>query len=164
MSRYGDPDVLDAHARQLAADADGVRARARALEASVARLQWRGEAAEAFRRTVTNDAQHLHRAAHELDEAAAALRAHAAEVRDRLERIRALERAVTGWFDDQLRSLQDAARAVGDALLRPVDALRRAVEDPPWTGWAWRPGTLPGAGDRAWLEVGADLRARGVRL
>ncbi len=161
MSRYGDPDVLDALARQLAADADGVRARARALEASVARLQWRGEAAEAFRRTVTNDAQHLHRAARELDEAAAALRAHAAEVQDRRERIQALERAVTGWFDDQLRS---AARAVGDALLRPVDALRQAVEDPPWGGWAWRPGTLPGAGDMAWLEVGADLRARGVRL
>lgn len=164
MSWYGDPDVLDGHARQLAADADGVRARARALESSVARLHWEGPAAQAFQRTVAGDAEHLHRAARELDEAAAALRAHAAEVRDRLDRIRALERAVTGWFDDQLQALQGAARAVGDALLRPVDALRRAVQDPPWVGWAWRPGTLPGAGDMAWLDVADDLRARGVRL
>lgn len=157
MSWYGDPDVLDAHARRLAADADGVRARARVLDASVARMPWRGEAAEAFRRTVSGDTEHLHRAARELDEAAAALRAHAAEVRERLDEIRALERAVTGWFDDQLRSLQSVARSLGEALWRVVD-------DPPWAGWAWRPSTLPGPGDRAWLEVGADLRARGARL
>lgn len=147
MSRYGDPDVLDAHARQLAADADGVRARARALEASVARMRWRGEAAEAFRRTVAGDADHLHRAAGELDEAAGAMRAHAEEVRERLAQIRRLERAVADWFDDQLRSLQDAGRGVV-----------------PWPGWAWRPRTLPDPGDLAWFDVAADLRAWGVRL
>lgn len=164
MSWYGDPDALDAHARLLAADADGVRARARALESSVAQMRWQGEGAQAFRRTVEGDADHLHRAARELDEAASAMRAHAADVRARLAQIRALERAVAGWFDDQLRSLQDAARAVADAVTDPLGAVRRVVADPPWSGWAWRPETLPAAGDKAWLQVGDYLRGRGVRL
>lgn len=157
MSWYGDPEVLDAHARRVAADADGVRSRARALHASLAQLGWQGAAARAFRTAVEQDVDDLHRAAAELDEAAAALRAHAAQVRARLARIRALERAVHGWFEEQ-------ARALADALVDPIGAARRVLTDPPWSGWAWRPGTLPGRGDRAWLDVGADLRARGVRL
>ena len=164
MAWYGDPDVLDAHARRLGVDADGVRARGRALESAVARMRWQGTGADAFRRTVEQDADQLHRAARELDEAAAAMRAHAADVRARLEQIRALERAVSGWFDDQLRSLQAAARAVADAVTDPLGAVRRAVADPPWSGWVWRPGTLPAAGDKAWLEVGDYLRGRGVGL
>lgn len=100
MAWSGDPDVLDGHARRLAADADGVQVRARALEASVARLRWQGRGAEAFRRAVERDADHLQRAARELEEASAAMLAHAAEVRDRLAQLRALERAVSGWFDD----------------------------------------------------------------
>ncbi|MCW2681491.1 MAG: hypothetical protein JWM62_2892, partial [Frankiales bacterium] len=67
-------------------------------------------------------------------------------------------------FDDQLRSLQDAARAVADAVTDPLGAVRRVVADPPWSGWAWRPETLPAAGDEAWLQVGDYLRGRGVRL
>lgn len=157
MPWYGDPDALDAHARGLAADAEAVRGRARALEASVAQLRWQGDAARAFRGSVERDADHLHRAGRELDEAAAALRAHAEQVRARLAQIRALERAVSGWFDAQLAALADAA---GD----PLRALRDAVADPPWSGWGWRPGTLPAPGDRAWLEVADDLRRRGVPL
>jgi uncharacterized protein YukE len=157
MPWYGDPDALDAHARLLAADADGVRGQARALEDAVRRMTWQGEAARAFGRAVDEDADRLHRAARELDEAAAALRAHADEVRARLAQIRALEQAVTGWFDDQLRAL-------ADAVTDPLGTLRRAVADPPWSGWAWRPGALPAAGDKAWLDVGDFLRGRGVRL
>jgi uncharacterized protein YukE len=141
---YGDPDVLDAHARGLAADADAVRARARALEASTTAMRWQGPAAQAFRATVERDAARLHRAAAELDEAAAALRAHADEVRATLAQIRALERAVVGWFEAR-------AQALGGAL-QDVAA------------WGWRTAALPGSGDRAWLGVAADLRARGVRL
>jgi uncharacterized protein YukE len=164
VSWYGDPAALDALARQLAADAEGVRTRGRALEASVRGMRWKGEGAEAFRRAVDADADALHRAGRELDEAAAAMRAHAAEVLARIERIRALERAVAGWFDEQLRSLQAAASALADAVTDPLGAVRRGVADPPWTGWAWRPGTLPGPGDKAWLEVGDYLGSRGVRL
>lgn len=149
MPWYGDPDALDAHARALAADADGVRARARALEASVAQMRWQGEGAKAYRRTVEQDADHLHRAAGELDRAAAALRAHAAEVRARLAQIRAVERAVHGWFAEQARGLRGVVDAMADLT---------------WSGWSWRPGTLPGPGDLAWLDVADDLRARGVRL
>lgn len=164
MSWYGDPDVLDAHARRLTADAHGVRARARALESHVGQLRWQGDGADAFRATVEQDAGRLRGAAAELEEAAAAMRAHAAEVRARLAQIRALERAVSGWFDDQLRALQSAARAVADAVSDSLGAVRRAVADPPWSGWAWRPDTLPAAGDKAWLEVGDYLRGRGMRL
>lgn len=161
MSWYGDPDALDAAARQLAADSDAVRARARALSASVATMRWEGTAATAFRRTFEQDVDALHRAARELEQAAAELREHAAEVRARLARIRALEEAVTGWFDSQLRA---AAQAAADAVSDPLGTLRRAVADPPWSSWVWRPGQLPAAGDLAWLEVGDYLRSRGVRL
>ena len=147
MPWYGDPDALDAHARALGADAEGVRARARSLEASAATMRWQGTAAQAFRATVERDAARLHRAATELDEAAAALRAHAEQVRATLAQIRAVERAVVGWFEAR-------ARALGDAL----------QDVAPWGSWSWRPGTLPGSGERAWLSVAADLRARGVRL
>jgi uncharacterized protein YukE len=164
VSWYGDPDALDALARQLAGDADAVRARGRALEDSVRGMRWQGDAATAFRHVVSEDADHLHRAARELDEAAAALRAHAAEVRAKLARIRALERAVAGLFDEQLRSLQAAAQALADAVTDPLATVRRVVADPPWAGWAWRPGTLPAPGDKAWLDVGDYLAGRGVRL
>lgn len=139
MTWYGDPDALDAAARVLSADADAVRARARGLASSVARMRWQGEAAQAFRESVERDAARLHRAAAELDEAASALRAHAADVRATLARIRAVERAVTGWFEAQAR------------------ALAGVVDEVPW-------GRLPLPGDRAWLGVAADLQARGVRL
>lgn len=143
MSWYGDPDALDAAARQLTADSQAVRARSRAVAASVAAMRWEGTAAAAFRRTVEEDADALHRAARELEQAAAALREHVAEVRARLARIRALEDAVTGWFDDRLRSLRAGPQAVADAVT---------------------PGHLPDPGDMAWLEVGDYLRSRGVRL
>jgi uncharacterized protein YukE len=102
---YGDPEELEAAARRVAADADGVRERARALVRSATATSWRGEAAQAFRAAVAQDAQGLDRAARELDEAAAELRAHAAEVRARLARLRALEDAVTGWVGDRLEAL-----------------------------------------------------------
>lgn len=140
---YGDPDALEAAARRLAADAQGLRDRARAVRRSAASMCWQGPAASAFRRALDDDLDVMHRAAGELEQAAAAMREHAAQVRERLERIRALEHAVTGWFDRRLRSLQD---------------------DPPWSGWTWRPGSLPAPGDLAWLDVGADLHRRGVAL
>ena len=130
MAWYGDPDDLDVVARRLQADAGDLRLRAGALDASVATMRWQGQAATAFRGTVHRDTDALRRAARELDEAAAALHAHAAEVRARLHRIRMLEQAVTDWFGDRLDSLRG----------------------------------LPAAGERAWLEVADELRARGVPL
>lgn len=105
MSWYGDPDALDASARMLTADADGVRARARRLVSAARDTQWRGPAAEAFRQSVQRDAQALDAAARELDEAAHELHSHAQEVRERLARLRALEDAVTGWIGDRIEEL-----------------------------------------------------------
>lgn len=164
MAWYGDPDALDALARTLERDADAVRDRARALVAAARDTAWVGDAAEAFRRSVDDDADSLGRAARELDEAAAALRQHADDVRAQLARIRALEQAVTGWFGDQLARLRAAAEAVADAVTDPLGAVRRAVADPPWSSWPWRPDRLPAPGDKAWLEVGEFLRGRGVPL
>lgn len=164
MAWYGDPDALDALARQLERDAGAVRDRARAVTAAARGTAWRGDAADAFRRTVDEDADHLLRAAAELDEAAAAMRRHADEVRAQLARIRALERAVAGWFDDQLGRLRAAADAALDALQDPLGTLKSVVSDPPWSSWPWRPDRLPAPGDKAWLEVGDFLRGRGVHL
>lgn len=105
MDWYGDPEALETSARGLAADADGVRDRARAVVRLAAATAWQGEAADAFRRAVEQDAATMARAAGELDEAAAALRAHAAQVRERLAQLRALEDAVTGWIGDRLEAL-----------------------------------------------------------
>jgi uncharacterized protein YukE len=161
---YGDPDALDALARQLEHDADGVRTRGRELVNAVADSRWRGDAAAAFRRAVDEDTHALDAAARELDEAAAALHRHAHELRERLARLRALERAVTGWFDDQLGRLAAAADALADAVTDPLGALRHVVSDPPWSAWRWQPGRLPASGDRAWLEVADYLGGRGVHL
>ena len=164
MSWYGDPDALDGLARRLERDASAVRAQARALVVAAEATAWEGAAAQAFRRSVDGDAARVARAADRLDEAASELRRHADEVRAQLARLRALEQAVTGWFDDQASRLEQAARAVVDAVTDPLDGLRRAVADPPWSSWPWRPDRLPAPGDRAWLEVGEFLRARGVAL
>lgn len=96
MGWYGDPEALDAAARRLAADAAAVHGRARALERSARGLRWQGPAAAAFRRALQGDLGRLHRAAAELEQAAAVLRTHAAEVRVRQERLRALADGALG--------------------------------------------------------------------
>ena len=100
MSGDGAPEALEALARRLSADADAVRLRGDALVRAAAGLRWSGGAAQSFRRATHADRARLHRAAEELDEAAAALRAHAATVRSRQERLRALERAAAQRRED----------------------------------------------------------------
>jgi uncharacterized protein YukE len=134
MSWYGDPDALDRLAGALDRQAAHVRERADAIRSLPARAHWRGPAADAFHASVTREALLLDRAAGELEDAARALRAHAATVREQLARIRALEHAITGWFSSQL------------------SRLGHAVTD------------LPLTGAKEWLEVGDYLRGRGVHV
>ena len=108
MGGYADPAALDRHARQLSADADAVRAQSRSLQASVASMRWRGEAADAFRRTVERDATGLRRAADALDDAAAAMSAQAAQVRAALEKIQATQRAAEALLEQTRRRLVGA--------------------------------------------------------
>lgn len=102
----GVPDGLEAAARRLSADAAAIRLRGDALLRPAAGMRWQGGAADAFRRALADDRTRLHRAADELDEAATALRSHAARVRARIEQLRELERAATRRLQE-LRDLVD---------------------------------------------------------
>lgn len=106
MSWYGDPDALLAAARRLSADATAVRERATALVQAAGAPEWQGEAALAFRAALADDAAGMRRAADELDDAAAELRAHAAEVAGRLARLAELADTVTDWVGDRLEALR----------------------------------------------------------
>jgi uncharacterized protein YukE len=159
---YGDPDELARLATRLARRAEGVRGEAVALRLRVARLRWQGAAADAFHAAFEHDLARVRLSAQLLDEAAALMRRHAAQVRETLARIRAIEAAVTGWFTDQLRTLERAAGAVVDAVTDPLGTVRRAVEDPPWTQWRWQPGNLPESGSMEWLDVGDFFHRAGV--
>lgn len=97
MGAFGDPEDLEASARLLDRDADAVRVRGRAVERAARGLGWEGPAARAFAGTLSADLTALHRAGHELEEAAGALRRQAAEVRERERELRELAESVTGW-------------------------------------------------------------------
>jgi uncharacterized protein YukE len=132
MSWYGDPDALDRLAGALGEQAVHVREQAGSVRSLPARAHWRGPAADAFHASVTREALALDRTAEELEDAAQALRAHAASVREQVARIRALEHAITSWFSSQ------------------VSRVEHVFADLP----------LPGA--KEWVEVGEYLRGRGV--
>jgi hypothetical protein len=95
-----------------------------------------------------------------LEGAAAALRAHAQTVRERLAEIRRIEAAVTDWFARTERTL--AARA-GDVMLAVGGTVRDLIHgDVPWGGWPYTPSSLPAAGSVDWLVAGEFFRAQGV--
>lgn len=157
---YGDPQDLERHAQVLRHDATELRRQAREQVAHAAGMVWHSLAADACRRQIDADQQRVERVATELDEAAAALTAHADTVRERLAQIAAIERAVRTWFTGQLG-------AVGDVLESAVDAAgnlvtRVAHRPPPWEGWPVSPYTLPPPGDARWLEIGHFMRQVGV--
>ena len=125
MCGDGVPEALEAAARRLDADADAARRGGDVLARSAAALRWSGGAAESFLRAAAADRARLHRAAAELDEAAAALHVHARRVRARLERLRALERAAAE------RPGASGRRPGGRPGARPGGAPPRSTR--PWT-------------------------------
>lgn len=96
------PADLDAAARRLGAAARTVENGAVRLRAAGTTLRWEGPAAQAFRARLGDDVARVRAAARELDEAAAAVRAHAATVRHR---------------QAQLEALAEAAAEVGGELV-----------------------------------------------
>jgi uncharacterized protein YukE len=86
VSWNGDPEELDRLARGLSVEAAQVRSRIGVIRSFQAAARWRGSAADAFHAAVLRECGSLERAAHQLDDAAAALRAHAEAVRDALAR------------------------------------------------------------------------------
>jgi hypothetical protein len=115
MGLPGDPDALDRIAGRIARHADDVRTGATTLRVRSANVRWLSTGADAFRAGIERDAITLIRAAQDLDEAAAALRAHAGTVRERLAFLRA---AASRVEHDLLHpgDLVDGARAILDRL------------------------------------------------
>jgi methyl-accepting chemotaxis protein len=151
---YGDPDELDRLAARLRQRATEVREQAAEHVRRGQRAHWVSASAERYRERLTRDLAQADRVADEIDRAAAALTAHAREVRETLARIAQAERDTVHWFEH-------AARTFAERVERLADHLRHALQ-PPWHGWQYQPGRLPAPGDRQWLDVGRYMRAKGA--
>lgn len=81
MTVLPDAAALEAVARHINGHADDLRSRASRLVAAAASVRWHSTAAAAFRDDAQNLAYRFRRAAGEVDDAAHALRQHAAAVR-----------------------------------------------------------------------------------
>lgn len=77
---FADPNQLYAIADRIDRHADEVRAGASRLAATAGELDWKGMAADSFRQDAHGVVHSLHAAAGRLDDAADALRRHAANV------------------------------------------------------------------------------------
>jgi hypothetical protein len=156
---YGDPDSLDRLAAKLSARAEEVRQHADNHVKAAAAAHWVSTAADAYRDRAAQDRVKVRYAADSLDEAAAALRAHAQHVRDLLAEIGRIEREATAWFEREAHNLADEASNLWDKAKQGISHL---VHEAPWAHWPFSPVTLPAAGDRAWLDVGRFLQGQGV--
>jgi hypothetical protein len=136
---YGDPAALDALASELSQRARSVRAAADEHRRDGARARWVSEAASVYRRQLATDCSAVDAAADAMDEAAALLRRHADEIRDRLAAIASAEREVRAWLAEQASRVGEFADDVG-ALL----------------------GALPEAGADAWRNVSGQLTRLGA--
>jgi uncharacterized protein YukE len=94
MALLPDPAALETVARHITGHADDLRGRASRLASAAETVRWRSPAAAVFRGDVCDLASAYRRAAGEVDDAAHALRRHAAAVRHAEAAIRAAERAV----------------------------------------------------------------------
>jgi hypothetical protein len=156
---YGDPDELDRLARRLSARAAAVRAHADDHVRRGQAAHWMSSSAQAYRDRVARDRVGADRAAVELERAAAALRAHAQQVRETVAMIARYEREATAWFEHRAGSVLHTAENVVDTAGRAVG---RLIADAPWSTWPIGPDNLPGPGDRRWLDVGRFMRGKGV--
>lgn len=94
MTVLPDAAALEAVARHINGHADDLRSRASRLVAAAEGVRWHSTAAAAFRGDVHDLACRFRRAAGEVDDAAHALRQHAAAVRRAEAVVHAAERAV----------------------------------------------------------------------
>ena len=95
MAVLPDAVSLEAVARRIGGHADDMRSRASRLAAAAEGVRWHSTAAAAFRGDVRDLACRFRRAAGEIDDAAHALRKHAAAVRRAEAVVRAAERTAT---------------------------------------------------------------------
>jgi hypothetical protein len=160
LTIYGDPDELDAVARRLTQRAMIVRQHADDHVRRGQAARWVSTSAQAYRDKVAADRIVTDQAAAEMERAAAVLRAHAQDVRERVAMIARYEREATAWFDRQARSLlhrtEDVVTTAGHVIEKAVSG------EPPWSRWPFGPLNLPVPGDLQWLEVGQFMRREGA--
>jgi uncharacterized protein YukE len=172
MSFYGDPDELDRIASQIEQRADQVRTRAGDLDTRATAMRWRSIAADRCRETVHGDRTGLDDIAGQLTEAAGILRRHAQQIRELIALIKRIEDAVVGWFTSAIDRFNQAVESFRNAVSDVVDSVGNFLgfggdpnpqpPIPPWQNWPHQPGNLPPAGDKAWLDVGSFMQAKGV--
>lgn len=117
---YGEPSQIRRVAERLEARADGVRTEADALWSATQQVAWVSVAAEAMRASAGDRRRELLDVARSYDEAAHAVRAHAAEVQRLLDLIASVERQVRALVGEAL----ERARA---ATARVLDGVRDAL-------------------------------------
>jgi hypothetical protein len=109
VSALPDPFDLLAIADRIAGHASATRDRARRLQQAVDGVDWHGLAADAFHAQAGAATGGLHSAAGRLDDAAAALRRHAARI--------------GGLIEDAVRLGHDEWELVTDGVLHPGEVL-----------------------------------------
>ena len=161
---YGDPAKIEQLAVALRTQATRAGEQADLIRTAVDAVEWRGEAADAFRERMARRIKSCETAQADLTAAADAVQRHAERVRELLAEIARVQEAVTGWLN---RAVDEA----GNAAVRAWGAIRDlggAVVDVtgflPWRDWDFDPTITPAPGHRDWLELGGRLRDRGVRL
>ncbi len=156
---YGDPEQLDELAAKLTQRASLVRQHAGDHVRRAQGAHWVSSAAQQYRDTVVTDRAAADQAAANMEYAAAALRAHAQQVRETLATIIRYEREATAWFAHTTQSLLDRAESIAEK----VDNFgKRIIADPPWVTWPIGPHNLPETGDLRWLDVGQFMREQGA--
>lgn len=118
--RLPDPEQIEGLARRAQGHADEVRERCHEYRATVAQVAWRSAAAEQYRLSCEQVARAAAGNAGGLDEVAAALHAHAAEVRNRI-----------AWMHQMVDQLRQEAEDAWDATQGAFE-WGRAQADEAW--------------------------------
>ncbi len=149
---YGEPSRIRALAERLESRAAQLRSEADALWATSEDVAWVSVAADLMRHEAGERRHELTGVARAYDEAAQAVRAHAAEVQRLLDLIASIERQVRAIVGEAMQRAQEAVGrvldGVRDALTPGEEADRRlaatALPPPGHRDWLRMPATVPG--------------------
>lgn len=152
---YGEPRKIREVAERLERRADQLRAEADELHAASEEVAWVSVAADRMREQARVRRDELRGVARDYDEAAAKVRAHAAEVQRLLDLIATIERQVRSIISGAIDRVQDALSDIGNGIkdaLTPGDQADERLANL----------ATPPSGHKAWLDM-PDV-VPGVRL
>jgi uncharacterized protein YukE len=124
---YGDMSHLRAKARTLRAHADELRARSASVAGDTASMSWNSRAGDALRSRVRETHDALGQRARALDDAAAALEAHAASVDHVKDEIAAAERVASSILQSAYSLVSNVVHKVEDVAHSAVSGLMSVV-------------------------------------